>query len=279
LELGVLFGLGSATAFGAGDFGGGLASRRVSGLTVAGLAQAIGLVALLVLVAVLRPAVPDGGTLAMAALAGACGGFGLVALYAGLSLGSMGVVTALSGVGSVALPLLLGYVLGRAPVSLAQWLGVVITMAAVGAASGATRQGVQRRAVMLAAVAAVSFGLWFLLLDIATEAAGSEAWALVASRASATVLIGGAALVRGRYTGLRSAWPLVMVAGSMDVAGNAGFVLASGALPVGVAAALSGIYPIVTMLLAWLVLREALPQLGILAVLLAVVGIAIISLG
>jgi drug/metabolite transporter (DMT)-like permease len=70
-----------------------------------------------------------------------------------------------------------------------------------------------------------------------------------------------------------------MVAGSMDVAGNAGFVLASGALPVGVAAALSGIYPIVTMLLAWLVLREALPQLGILAVLLAVVGIAIISLG
>jgi drug/metabolite transporter (DMT)-like permease len=279
LELGVLFGLGSATAFGAGDFSGGLASRRVSGLTVAGLAQAIGLVALLVLVAVLRPAVPDGGTLAMAALAGACGGFGLVALYAGLSLGSMGVVTALSGVGSVALPLLLGYVLGRAPVSPAQWLGVVITMAAVGAASGATRQGVQRRAVMLAAVAAVSFGLWFLLLDIATEAAGSEAWALVASRGSATVLIGGAALVRGRYTGLRSAWPLVMVAGSMDVAGNAGFVLASGALPVGVAAALSGIYPIVTMLLAWLVLREALPQLGIVAVLLAVVGIAIISLG
>ena len=117
MELGVLFGLGSAAAFGAGDFSGGLASRRVSGLTVAGLAQAIGLVALLILAGHPPPRSPSTGAIAIAAAAGACGGIGLVALYAGLSLGSMGVVTALSGVGSVALPLLLGYALGRAPVS------------------------------------------------------------------------------------------------------------------------------------------------------------------
>jgi drug/metabolite transporter (DMT)-like permease len=279
VELGVLFGLGSAAAFGAGDFSGGLASRRVSGLTVAGLAQAIGLVVLLILLAILRPAPPGIDALGIAAIAGACGGVGLVALYAGLSLGSMGVVTALSGVGSVALPLLLGYLLGRAPVSPAQWLGVLITMAAVGAASGATRQGVQGRAVVLGIAAAAAFGLWFLLLDVAADEAGSEAWALVASRGSATVLIGGAALIRGRYVGLRGAWPIVLLAGTMDVTGNAAFVLARSTLPVGVAAALAGIYPIVTMLLARAVLRESLPQLGIAAVLLAVVGIAFISLG
>ena len=279
VELGVLFGLGSAAAFGAGDFSGGLASRRVSGLTVAGLAQAIGLVLLLILLAVLRPAPPGIDALGVAAIAGACGGLGLVALYAGLSLGSMGVVTALSGVGSVAFPLLLGYLLGRAPVSPAQWFGVLVTMAAVGAASGATRQGVQRRAVTLGLVAAIAFGLWFLLLDLAAEESGSEAWTLVASRGAATLLIGGATLVRGRYEGLRSAWPIVATAGVMDVAGNGGFVLAASSLPVGVAAALSGIYPIITMLLAWAVLRESLPQLGIAAVLLAVVGIAFISLG
>ena len=90
VDLGVLFGLGSAAAFGAGDFSGGLASRRVSGLTVAGLAQAIGLVALLVLLAVLRPSPPGAGAIAVAAVAGACGGVGLVALYFGLSLGQHG---------------------------------------------------------------------------------------------------------------------------------------------------------------------------------------------
>ena len=279
MELGVLFGLGSAAAFGAGDFSGGLAARRVSGLTVAGLAQAIGLVALLILLATLRPAPPSVGALGIAAAAGACGGIGLVALYSGLSLGSMGIVTALSGVGSVAVPLLLGWAFGRAPISPAQWLGVAVTMAAVLAASGATRQGVQPRAVALGIAAAVSFGLWFLLLDLAAEEAGSDAWVLVASRASATVLIGGAALLRGRSAGLAAAWPIVVLAGTLDVAGNAGFVLARSSLPVGVAAALAGIYPIVTMLLAWLILRESLPRLGIAAVLLAVVGIAVISLG
>jgi drug/metabolite transporter (DMT)-like permease len=279
MDLGVLFGLGSAAAFGVGDFSGGLATRRVSGVTVAGLAQAIGLAALLVVLAVLRPAAPSPGSLGIAALAGICGGIGLVTLYAGLSLGSMGIVAGLSGVGSVALPLLLGYLLGLAPVSAAQWLGVVVTMAAVGAASGATRQGVQARAVALGIAAAVGFGLWFLLLVLAAEESGSETWTLVAARAAATVLIGGAALLRRQSAGLRGAWPIVVLAGAMDVTGNAAFVLARSTLPVGVAAALSGIYPVVTMLLARAVLRESLPQLGIAAVILAVIGIAIISLG
>jgi drug/metabolite transporter (DMT)-like permease len=279
MDLGVLFGLGSAAAFGVGDFSGGLATRRVSGVTVAGLAQAIGLAALLVVLAVLRPAAPSPGSLGIAALAGICGGIGLVTLYAGLSLGSMGIVAGLSGVGSVALPLLLGYLLGLAPVSAAQWLGVVVTMAAVGAASGATRQGVQARAVALGIAAAVGFGLWFLLLDLAARESGSETWTLVAARAAATVLIGGAALLRRQSAGLRAAWPIVVLAGTMDVTGNAAFVLARSTLPVGVAAALSGIYPVVTMLLARAVLRESLPQLGVAAVILAVVGIAIISLG
>jgi drug/metabolite transporter (DMT)-like permease len=279
MDLGVVFGLGSAAAFGVGDFSGGLATRRVSGVTVAGLAQAIGLAALLVVLAVLRPAAPSPGSLGIAALAGICGGIGLVTLYAGLSLGSMGIVAGLSGVGSVALPLLLGYLLGLAPVSAAQWLGVVVTMAAVGAASGATRQGVQARAVALGIAAAVGFGLWFLLLDLAARESGSETWTLVAARAAATVLIGGAALPRRQSAGLRAAWPIVVLAGTMDVTGNAAFVLARSTLPVGVAAALSGIYPVVTMLLARAVLRESLPQLGVAAVILAVVGIAIISLG
>jgi drug/metabolite transporter (DMT)-like permease len=279
MDLGVVFGLGSAAAFGVGDFSGGLATRRVSGVTVAGLAQAIGLAALLVVLAVLRPAAPSPGSLGIAALAGICGGIGLVTLYAGLSLGSMGIVAGLSGVGSVALPLLLGYLLGLAPVSAAQWLGVVVTMAAVGAASGATRQGVQARAVALGIAAAVGFGLWFLLLDLAARESGSETWTLVAARAAATVLIGGAALLRRQSAGLRAAWPIVALAGTMDVTGNAAFVLARSTLPVGVAAALSGIYPVVTMLLARAVLRESLPQLGVAAVILAVVGIAIISLG
>lgn len=277
MDTGVLFGLGSAAAFGTGDFSGGFASRRVSGLTVAGGAQAVGLALLLILLAFTRPDLPSVGALALAALAGAFGGVGLVALYRGLALGSMGIVTALSGVGSVSVPLVIGSAIGRAPVAPAQWVGVLVAMAAIGAASGATRRGVNQQAVVLGAVAALFFGLWFLLLDLAADE--GQIWSLVSSRAGATVLIGGAALARRRFGGLRTMWPIVGVAGTMDVAGNAAFVVARGTLPVGVAAALAGMYPIITMLLARVILHETLPRLGMAAVLLAVLGIFLISLG
>jgi drug/metabolite transporter (DMT)-like permease len=65
----------------------------------------------------------------------------------------------------------------------------------------------------------------------------------------------------------------------LDVAGNTGYVLSRASIPVGVAAALAGLYPVITMLLARLILRESLPPLGVAAVLLAVSGIVLISMG
>jgi len=56
-------------------------------------------------------------------------------------------------------------------------------------------------------------------------------------------------------------------------------VLSFATLGVGIAAALSGLYPLATMLLARLLLGESLPRLGMVAVLVAVAGIVLISLG
>lgn len=277
MEPGVLFGLGSAVSFGAGDFTGGLASRRAPALLVAGGAQVIGLVLLLAILAVVRPAAPDAAAVVFGGVAGLFGGAGLVALYQGLSLGSMGLVTALSGVGSVAIPFAVGVTLLGNPLGPLQVVGVVAAVAAGATASGATLAGVRRDAVLLALVAAIGFGLWFTFLDIAADQ--HELWALVASRGSASILVGGLALALTRGRGGRRVWPLVLVAGAMDVAGNGAFVLSTGTIPVGIAAALSGLYPLVTMLLAAAVLRERLPALGLVAVLLAVTGIVLISIG
>jgi len=274
---GLLFGLAAALAFGGGDFTGGLASRRVAGLTVVAVAQAVGFVLLLLLVGATQTPLPDGTSLLLAAAAGAFGGIGLLALYRGLAMGSMGVVTALSGAGSVALPLLVGYALGRAGVSPLQWVGVLVAMGAVAAASGATREGVRAEAVAMGAAAALFFGLWFVLLDL--SASQDRAWPLLVSRGSATVLIGAAALAQRQFAGVGGAWPLMVGAGTLDVAGNAAFVESRATIPVGIAAALTGLYPIVTMLLARILLGEKLPPLGLVAVGLAVAGVVLISLG
>lgn len=287
MEIGVLLGVGSALAFGAGDFTGGSASRHVRPLVVAAGAQAAGLLVLLAPLLMLRPPLPSPGGLALAAGAGLFGGTGLLALYRGLSLGSMGIVTAISGVGSVLIPLGVSAVVAGAAIGGGQWVGVGCALAAAAAASGATLAGVDRRALGMATIAALGFGIWFVLLDAA--ASESELWTLVASRAAATLALGALALASARrraraHAQQHSARPrgiavLVGGAGILDVGGNAAFVFARATIPVGIAAALSGIYPIITMLLARGVARESLPRLGVAAVLLAVAGIVLISLG
>jgi drug/metabolite transporter (DMT)-like permease len=88
-----------------------------------------------------------------------------------------------------------------------------------------------------------------------------------------------AAVAIGRFDRARFPVRLVVAAGLLDVSGNALYVVAREAIPVGLAAALTGLYPIVTMILARFVLGERLPRLGQLGVALALLGIVLISAG
>ena len=275
--LGILASLAGAASFGSGDFAGGLASRRTGGLVVAAAAQLVGLAALAIGLVALRPHAPGPDGLLIGVAAGIAGGVGLAALYAGLAIGAMGLVAALSGLGSVTVPVVVGAVSGVVLAPL-QLLGIGMAGLAAMAAGGASREGVSGRALVLAGLAALSFGSWYVLLDLAARTA-DPLWGLVISRATSAVLIGAIALVGGRVTGVRPVMALVVLAGLLDMGGNVLFVVGRSQIPVGLAAALTGLYPLVTMLLARLVLREALPRLGLVAVGLAIGAVALISLG
>ncbi len=276
VEPGVLLGVGSAAAWGTGDFAGGLAARRAGGMLVTAGAQVVGFLLLVGVVVVLRPDPPATATLVLGALGGIAGGLGLAALYRALASGSMGLVSAISGVGAVLIPLFAGVLLWGTVIQPLQLAGIGLAIAAVAAASGATTRGVSREGLGLALLAALGFGLWFVFLDRASE--HDQLWALVASRGSASLLIGGLALLRSDRAELRPVLPLIGVAGLMDVTANGMVVLSFATIPVAISAALSGTYPLATMSLARLLLREALPRLGVLAVALAVAGIVCISL-
>ena len=95
----------------------------------------------------------------------------------------MGLVTSLSGAGSLAIPLVAGAVLGAS-----------ITPAPAGrrrvhgGGRGGRRRGVARTRSgvarsCLAAAAALGFGAWYVLLDLAARG-GDPLWALVFSRAT-----------------------------------------------------------------------------------------------
>jgi drug/metabolite transporter (DMT)-like permease len=284
---GIAFGLASSISFGSGDFIGGLASRTSRGAVVAAGSQLVGAVLLLVLLLVVRPPLPGAGDLLLGVAAGALGGLGVAALYQGLAMGSMGLVAAISALGSILLPLGVDLVVYGAALGPLQVVGVLLAAAAAAAAGGSVREGVSSRALLLGAGAALAFGSWFVLLDLAT--AQDPTWGLVSSRTGGTLTLalvvaltagGSAGPERGGvFRGLRRTWPLILVSGTLDVGGNALYVLSLIDLPVGVAASLAGVYPLVTMLLARLVLGERLPPLGLLGVTLAVAGIVLISIG
>ncbi len=274
---GLAAGMLSALSFGAGDFAAAFAARRVGALVVVAGAHLTGLVALLVGLLVLRPPMPDLGPALVGVAAGVAGAIGLSALYRGMSLGSMGIVTSLSGAGSIALPLVAGAALG-ASVAPLQLAGIACTAGAAAAAGGASRDEVGRRALLLAAAAALGFGAWYVLLDLAARG-GDPLWALVFSRATSSVLSTTASVALHRFDRARFPFRIVVAAGLFDVGGNAFYVVARDAIPIGLAAALSGLYPIVTMLLARYVLGERLPRLGQLGIGLALLGIVLISVG
>jgi drug/metabolite transporter (DMT)-like permease len=277
IEPGILLGVGSAAAWGTGDFAGGQAARRAGGMVVTGGAQVVGFLLLLVGLLVLQPGPPPAPALVLGAVGGVFGGLGLAALYRGLGLGAMGLVSAVSGVGGVLIPLVIGTLLWGTSIQPLQLAGVGCALVAIAAASGATTRGVNRDAVLLGLAAAMGFGLWFVFLDRASD--HGQLWALVAARGSASVVVGGGALLRGDRSRLRPVAGLVGLAGILDVAANGMVVLAFATIPVGIAAALSGTYPLATMILARALLGEALPRLGLAAVALAVIGIVFISVG
>jgi drug/metabolite transporter (DMT)-like permease len=273
----VAFGLASATTWGAGDFSGGLASRGASTHGVVVLGQGIGLVLLLALAVAGGEAFPGAPAVGWGALAGVAGAAGLLALYGALAAGPMGIAAPVSGVVGAILPVLVGGVvhgppgtvrlLGFALAGLAVWL-----LAGRGTSAAATRLADLRLPIL----SGVSFGLFFVLMHRAGDSA--VLWPLVVARGASTALLGAMAGGPGRLR-----WPrggglvLAALAGVLDAAGNAFFVLAARTGRLDVAAVLASLYPGSTVLLACAVLRERLSRRQAAGVLAALAAIACVA--
>jgi drug/metabolite transporter (DMT)-like permease len=273
----VALGLASAASWGAGDFSGGLASRRAPATGVVVASQGVG-IALLVLLAVMTgEAAPARGQLGWAALAGVSGAVGLLALYSALASGRMGIAAPVSGVVGAIVPVLVGAGVHGSPGAL-RLAGFGLALAGVWllTASGrdVARAGVRELALPL--LAGLSFGLFLVFIH---RAGGSGVlWPLTAARATAMgvlTVVGGVAGTL-RLPG-RPALALTTVAGVLDTGGNAFFALAARAGRLDVAGVLSSLYPASTVLLACVLLGERLTRRQTAGAVATVAAIACVS--
>lgn len=271
--------LAGALGWGVGDFLGGLAARRLAVLTVLVVSQAVGLIGVLVWVLLSGDAFPGVGELTPAGLGGIAAMVGLGALYRGFAIGAMGIVAPISASAPV-VPLAVDAARGVVP-SGAQWIGVALVVTGIVVLSREPRAAGRSRIAAgagLAVIAALGFGLFFIGIDAGADE--SSAWAVAAARmASVPVAVVAALLTAATLRPPRRMLPLLVGVGVFDTCANAFVAAATTYGAVGIVAVLSSLYPVVTIVLAWLVLGERLGAAKRMGGAVALAGAALVAAG
>jgi drug/metabolite transporter (DMT)-like permease len=274
-----LLALAGALGWGAGDFLGGIAARRLPVLTVLLISQAVGLAGVSLWVLASGDPFPGAADLLPASVAGITAMGGLAALYRGFAIGAMGVVAPISAASPI-VPLAVDTANGNVPTPI-QWIGVTLVVSGIVVLSREPSVPGQPRVaagVGLALVAALGFGVFFLGIDAGADE--STAWAVAAARGASVPIVLIAALATGAtLRPERRLLPLLVGVGVFDTSANVLVAAATTAGAVGIVAVLGSLYPITTIALAWLVLGERLGTSKRIGAGTALAGAALVAVG
>lgn len=281
----VALALGAAVVFGSADFLGGLVSRRVAPLAVALGSQLAGVAVLLVALPLLGPAPHTLADLAWGGLGGLFGALGVVALFSLLARGPMSVVATLAALAAAIVPIAAGIALGDRPGPLAL-LGigtslvavVLITREATEPVDGEAPPRAGLRVAAGALGAGVLFGLFFVALHQTTPTSGL--WPLLGARLASVPMLWILATRRGVAGGWRApgAWRVVLVSGALDMGANILYLLAIRHGMLAIVAAIGGLYPVATVLLARQRLDERLQPVQLAGLATAAVAAVLIAI-
>lgn len=209
--------------------------------------------------------------------AGLAGTAGLMAFYRALATGTMGVVAPIAALG-VVVPLSYGLLRGDQPGPW-QWMGILVAVIGVMAASGPELTGQASPAPLLYACASAAFfGIAMALM--AAGASGSAIMTVAVMRMVQVVVAVGFWLRWRGFGGIQRAdLPLAALVGLFDVSANVMYSLAAAMGPVTIVSVLGSFPPVATAVLGRFVLKERLTTLQYIGVALAVGGAAALSVG
>lgn len=282
LGMGPFLAMMCALVYGCADFLGGKATRKSAASTVTASSQVAGLSVLALGLLVVGGKSPTWRVLAFGGLGGLAGALGIILLYAALAQGTMSIVSPVTAVTAAVVPLLVGTIwLGERPPAQA-WIGVAMTLVAIGLVSQAAGPGGggdgALRIVAMAVGAGMGFGTLFVLLRQAGDARDVGLWALVGARPVSIVV---AALIAKREQKPvfvpRSEWRTVAAAGMLDQAANVLYVLSIGRGLLSVLAVLAAMYPVSTVVLARVVDGERLQPAQLTGVLIAFFALILVA--
>jgi drug/metabolite transporter (DMT)-like permease len=278
-------GLAASVFWGASDFLGGLATRKAHVVLVVAMAHSLSLGLLLLIAYSTHSPLPPQRFALLGLCAGAFGGVALILYYQALSLGEMGITTALTGLLTALVPVVFSFVTQGSPKN-SQIAGFVLAAAAI-ALIAYTPAGIPRPlALGLASLAGLGFGVFLVVLKIGS--AHSLLWQLIYSRVASTTLAGGIVIwvqLRGKDAATwrkqarenRFLW-VAGAAGVLEATGSLLYMVSARNGRLDVAAVLASLYPVVTILLAAWFLKERTTSSQALGMALALGAVVLVSI-
>ena len=280
--LSIIYGIFAAFSWGAGDFSGGLASRKMGAYRAVFWGDLLGLLIILPIVLASHEPIPSRTVFIDASIGGVLGSIGLLILYYSLSVGKMSIAAPVSALFAAVLPVIVGLFAQGLP-TLNQFGGFGFALAAVWFISqGNTTEKFQLKHIAdlrLPILAGIGFGCYFIFVHYAAKESASIIWTMVASRMAGTLMLLIVVLARrDSFSVPRNAWLAVFLNATLDLSGNLFFILASQTGRLDVSAVLSSLFPGSTVLLAAIFLKEHISAKQWLGIALAFVAIVLFTI-
>ena len=291
----VVVGLTSALVFGTADFLGGLSTKRLGAVLATGIAASVGIVVFLLL-ALAIPGTWSWEAVGYGALSGVLGAIAIGLLYACLAIGPMSILSPLTALVSAIVPLAVAIALGDR-IELLGWIGLGVGLIAVVFVGFVPEKGAVRprvRGIVMAIGSGIAIGGFLIVIDRAPDDSGiiplianrTTNAAIMLSLAGIIALI--AAARRRSATGaerprrapgvLRTGLWLALLCGIVDAIANGGLLWGVRIGELSVMAVLTALYPIGTIVLARIVLKERIAPIQYVGLVLAIGASALLAL-
>lgn len=266
--------------WGVSGFLAGMKSRIMPVLTLLVLSSMASLGMFLIIIGVRDVPLPRDLNLLYAVLGGAFGIGGLYCFYRGLAVGAISIVVPLSAL-CVLLPVLTGLALGDVLHPL-QVFGMVLAIGGGLMVSLEKNSAVNKKrfaaGILPALGAALGFGAFYVVMDLA--GAVDPLWAAMVSRLSFFLFLLPAVLLKRPCLKIKTIHlPAVFAIGILDGTAALAYTTATTKGLLSLVSVISSLYPAISLILAGFILKERLRGLQFFGVVLAIVGVALISAG
>jgi uncharacterized membrane protein len=278
--VGIAFALAASACWGSADFFGGLKAKRHSALAVLFTIEVSGLLLALIVMAIAQDPFPSTRATLCALGAGTAGIVALGAFYRALAIGTMSIVAPISSTG-VALPVIVGIATGDRPGPIVI-AGLAVTTIGVILASREVHEdedqaAAGRASILLALMAAIGFGTYFIGSDVAADE--SVLWTVLLGRLVAVPFVGIALFSRGIPLPRGNDLRVLCAAGVVDLGATGLYAVANTHGDLSIVSVVGSLYPIATVILARAVLNERIRPVQGAGVAAALLGVALIALG